>query len=300
MADQRLALRWTYRNIEAFGGDPSSVTLFGESAGAFSVMYHLVSPPSWPYFSKAIVQSGTSRSSWFFQPKFEAEELYSGWASAVGCQPGLQQLSCLQALPARSFADAPPNYTGWSPVYGLFPFGPVVDGTLYGLIDVPIKLITVGRFHKVPLIVGSNKDGGSFFVPALFSLVPGAEGTFPKNKTENERALDFYFGPLQTHRLWEVYPDEDYTSAEVHNTSAYSEQFAQMVRDGVFMCSTRAVARHWAMHGAKVFVYTFAFDLGELDKYFLIGDAHAFDVPFVWSNLLGFLRSYAEHQVYRA
>ncbi len=53
-----MALTWVQKNIAAFGGDPEAITLFGESAGAMSVSYHLVSASSNGLFSAAIVQSG--------------------------------------------------------------------------------------------------------------------------------------------------------------------------------------------------------------------------------------------------
>ena len=57
LLDQIEALRWVKRNIGAFGGDPSNVTIAGESAGALSVMYLMASPPARGLFSKAIAQS---------------------------------------------------------------------------------------------------------------------------------------------------------------------------------------------------------------------------------------------------
>lgn len=56
--DQVAALRWVQRNIEAFGGDPSNVTVFGQSAGAISVKYLFANPDAKPLFAKAIIQSG--------------------------------------------------------------------------------------------------------------------------------------------------------------------------------------------------------------------------------------------------
>jgi carboxylesterase type B len=57
LLDQSLALKWVYENVRNFGGDPSKITIQGESAGASSVGYHLLYTGSWPYFKNAIVQS---------------------------------------------------------------------------------------------------------------------------------------------------------------------------------------------------------------------------------------------------
>lgn len=62
--DQRLALSWVSKNIAAFGGDPSSVTLFGESAGGGSVGHHLLSQGSHGLFTRAILQSGSPNALW--------------------------------------------------------------------------------------------------------------------------------------------------------------------------------------------------------------------------------------------
>lgn len=64
--DQALALEWIYKNAKSFGGDNSRITIFGESAGAWSVGFHLFHPPSWPYFRNAIMQSGAPTGSSIF------------------------------------------------------------------------------------------------------------------------------------------------------------------------------------------------------------------------------------------
>lgn len=63
LLDQRLAMEWVQDNIAQFGGDPKQVTLFGESAGGASIGHHLISDKSWPYFNRAIMQSGEKVSS---------------------------------------------------------------------------------------------------------------------------------------------------------------------------------------------------------------------------------------------
>lgn len=74
MKDQVAALRWVKSNIEKLGGDPGNVTIFGESAGAASVSYHLISPMSKGLFKRAIVQSGSALSWWAqdFEPRERA------------------------------------------------------------------------------------------------------------------------------------------------------------------------------------------------------------------------------------
>lgn len=66
LKDQVLALRWVKENIQAFGGDPNNVTIFGESAGASSVHFHLLSLQSKGLFHKAVMQSGTSLCPWSY------------------------------------------------------------------------------------------------------------------------------------------------------------------------------------------------------------------------------------------
>ena len=73
LLDQVMALQWVQNNIEAFGGDPKKVTIMGESAGCWSVLYHMMSPNSNGLFQQVIGQSGTVVSSAWRE--YSAEEV---------------------------------------------------------------------------------------------------------------------------------------------------------------------------------------------------------------------------------
>ena len=83
LMDQTLAIRWVKDNIRAFGGDPDSMTIFGESAGAASVGYQMLSPMSRGLFSRAILQSGTPLASWALD-KDPVKDFYD-LANKTGC-----------------------------------------------------------------------------------------------------------------------------------------------------------------------------------------------------------------------
>lgn len=69
LKDQHSAIAWVKRNIENFGGNSESITLFGESAGGVSTHFHVLSPKSQPFIKRAIVQSGSVLSSWAHNTK---------------------------------------------------------------------------------------------------------------------------------------------------------------------------------------------------------------------------------------
>jgi len=112
LADQRFAMQWTQRNIKAFGGDPDTVTIFGESAGAFSVCQHTVSPKSNGLFSRAIIQSGDCDGPWMIHDGEDASAFGSAYATAVGCPTGESQ-SQLDCLRKKHLKDVMEPYSTW-------------------------------------------------------------------------------------------------------------------------------------------------------------------------------------------
>lgn len=164
MKDQVAALRWVQRNIRKFGGDPDNVTLFGESAGAASVSFHLYSPMSKGLFHKAITQSGSALAPWAYQYKpvymasllartmlYESQdphELYKYFMSKSNDELILTRVPRKEGKTIISEILYTPCYE--KPIEGVEAF----------LTESPYDLLTRGEHHKVPVIIGTNVEEG--------------------------------------------------------------------------------------------------------------------------------------------
>eukprot|EP00937_MAST-01D_sp_MAST-1D-sp2_P001049 g1049.t1 len=111
LLDQRMALQWTQRNIGKLGGDPGRVTIFGQSAGGFSVCQHLVSPASNGLFSHAIIESGGCDGPWNIFPGADALRFGDVAATLFGCPAGPARMDCLRAKPLK---DVMIPYDRWA------------------------------------------------------------------------------------------------------------------------------------------------------------------------------------------
>ncbi|ELT99984.1 hypothetical protein CAPTEDRAFT_136943 [Capitella teleta] len=161
--DQILSLKWVQENIANFGGDPNQVTIFGESAGAWSVSLHFVSHMSNGLFNRAILMSGSAvgmpQLSPSAQPLQEAIKL----ANAIGCPNATTEelTNCLLRKPAMEIVNA----TTMS-----MEFNPVVDNEYFT--DVPLALMEKGLFQKgVDLLAGFTFVEGFMLGQMFFSHV---------------------------------------------------------------------------------------------------------------------------------
>uniref|UniRef100_A0A5K3FWS6 Carboxylic ester hydrolase n=2 Tax=Mesocestoides corti TaxID=53468 RepID=A0A5K3FWS6_MESCO len=109
LLDQRLALKWVQKHIAKFGGDPTKVTLFGESAGAASVTLQYLSPESRPLFQRMILQSASALNRWALSTKSVAHDAGLAFIKTSNCFKNGKNLKravkCLKKLPAETLFD---------------------------------------------------------------------------------------------------------------------------------------------------------------------------------------------------
>jgi para-nitrobenzyl esterase len=247
MLDAIAALQWVQRNIAVFGGDPGNVTVFGESAGANLTGALVASPPAQGLLHRAIAQSGGYMGMAMARTGTLARAEDAG-AKALA-DAGIASIADARAKPAAEVFAA------------LRGAGLVIDG--YWIPEDLSLTFANGRQNAVDLLVGSNKDEGTFFAR------PGLTAERFKSQARQR------FGVLAEEFLT-LFPAPDDAQASVSSVSSFSDEAAWAMRE---------FAELQAKQGNNAYVYYFTRVPPTLPGRPSRGATHVAEIPYMFDNL---------------
>ncbi|WP_397397690.1 carboxylesterase/lipase family protein [Phenylobacterium sp.] len=299
--DQQAALKWVRTNISRFGGDAGNVTLFGESAGGFSVLTHLASPASKGLFDKAIIQSGGyGVSGQLTQAEMETKSalaLKTAMADqdlGAACKGEVMTAACLRGLPDALVRGKLMNAYG-KEVGNLVPS---VDGRV--LPRTIQSIFAAGGNHRVPVMNGSNEDENRLFLAlnelgARFTAKPPnfdpADRSFlmtPAAYVAAAKAVERDQGVPATDLTERYYPLSRFGEDPALQPSFAA---AAAATDSTFSCNGINISARIAAQKSPVWMYEFRDQtavpiVGAFGGRYVLslpqGAAHAFELPYLF------------------
>lgn len=256
--DQVAALEWVRDNIEAFGGDPHAVTIFGESAGGMSVGTLLGLPAAEGLYARAIVQSGSS--SYVNRPDHATRT-----ARDLLERIGVTTPEELRAAPAQALLDEQGRIlTGDARME--MPFMPVVDGAV--LPDLPLRTIASGATGAVPTMIGTTLDEMTMFL-----------------------SLDLQVGEIDSealHRqMTKIFGDRSAEAVAIYTANRPDASSGDIVTaistDRAFRIPSIRLAETQVEQGRPTYMYLFTWATPVMEG--RLKSCHALELPFMWDAL---------------
>ncbi|XP_054161558.1 acetylcholinesterase-1-like [Oppia nitens] len=273
--DQLLGMKWVRDNIQRFGGDRDRVTIFGQSAGSWSVMEHILSPKSKGLFRRAIMQSGSLMYNKDRDVVSKPEALKVALEIAVlnKCFDPNQWIQCLRRVSADQLTKLTGSLAA-SPVYDT-PFLPMraqlaFEKNLYNS-DIDLMAgVTAGEGHElVKLLLDKNSTVTVVGFKLAVQLLSNIYHNIDVNKIS-----DFY---LKNISPWD--------------SPAMLNQFGKLAGDLILKCPTYLFAKQLAAKHLKPETNVYFYELTYGSQWFdqligcnpkVDGVCHSSDIPFVW------------------
>ena len=256
MMDQLMALRWIKCNIGQFGGNPKSITIMGESAGAHSVALHLLSPLSKNLFSRAILQSAGSTVPWGYATRQDGFRRSMKLAEVMGCpsnQSRIQDtIGCLRGKDA--FDLVANDWEVASSGLAISVFAPIIDGLF--LTDEPTVLMRNKIFKQTEILLGSNQDEGNFFILYFASDLFPKEDNVQLTQNEYRSAVDNLYSQ-SSFMAREAIKHEYNNWLSLDNGTANRINIDRAVGDSQFTCPVVDFAEAYSLAGNRVYMYHF-------------------------------------------
>ncbi|MEN7342429.1 MAG: carboxylesterase family protein [Pseudomonadota bacterium] len=263
LLDQIAALEWIQRHIDAFGGDPDNVTIFGESAGAMSISSLMTMPAAEGLAHKAIMQSGNMHAAHSID---NANRVASEFLKAL---PASVRTNPIKAS-KEALTDAAATLHGrlmFDERLTIMPTRPVVDGE--SLPMLPIQAMRDGHAAKIPVIIGYNKDEWRYFAQVDRAMKRLDDAGL-------RQRLAYHFRPNEVERLLELYAYDP--TLERAGFLTYS----RIHSDASFIASSKAAIEALA---SRQPVYAYRFDRPAPGLGGLLGACHVTEIPYVFGTL---------------
>lgn len=267
LLDQIAVLEWVQANIAEFGGDPSNVTVFGESAGAMSIGALLGTPSTGALFHKAILQSGACE---HVHDAEAATRTASEIVSELGLDPGVPgHLEQLRKLPVEQILDAQQavNERRWGTEGVSLAFQPVVDGDV--LPRHPLDALRDGSRADVPVLIGCTREEMKLFTtfdPEISQL----EERELADRAERGLGDD-------VHRVLAAY------HGRLGDDVGTAELWEAILTARVFRLPALHLLEAHQPHQASSYCYEFSWASPAWGG--MLGSSHAMDITFTFDNL---------------
>jgi para-nitrobenzyl esterase len=266
--DQVAALEWVRDEIEAFGGDPSNVTIFGESAGGKSVETLLATPHARGLLHKAIAQSTYDPQMTFEATRPTAEAILGELGIAAS------EAERLRTLPAEAIVEAQGKVQDAALAEGrpnLGAFNPVIDGRVVP--NHPRDVVESGEVAGVPLLVGTTLDEWRLFgamQPAVADVDEGGLlrrlGAAIPDEAGRRRAVEAY---------------REARAARGEDTRPFA-LLSAISTDRTFRIHSTQLAEAQSAHQPQTFMYLFTWHSEAWEG--KLGACHALELPFVFGT----------------